>query len=69
MLREMLGRPLKVNLKPTSDTVDVHYAITPYSFAPKEGKKLVQTHYTDMGQGLLSVMNEVYAARKGGRKP
>jgi len=37
-----------------------HYSITPYSFSPKMGKKLVSNLYVDMGQGILHCMDEIY---------
>jgi len=37
-----------------------HYKITPYTFSPKIGKKLVNNLYTDIGQGLLQLMEDVF---------
>lgn len=67
MVREMLGDKVSVRFSPGArpSAAGVHYRITPYSFVPKEGKKLVRTHYVDMGQGLLSLMGEFY--RKSGK--
>ncbi len=57
MIREMLGKEVEVKYtKP--DEKGAHYSITPHSFIPKVGKKLVSHYYTDMGQGLLICMQE-----------
>jgi UDP-glucose 4-epimerase len=45
-----------------------HYKITPYTFSPKIGKKLVNNPYTDIGQGLLQLMEEVYKDINGGKQ-
>ena len=37
-----------------------HYRLTPYSFSPKLGKKLVNNPHIDLGQGLLSLMDELH---------
>ncbi len=36
-----------------------HYIISPYSFVPKLGRKLVSTSYIDLGQGLLECIAEI----------
>jgi len=36
-----------------------HYTLTPYSFSPKIGKKLVGDYYIDLGQGLLECLHEI----------
>jgi UDP-glucose 4-epimerase len=57
-IKEMLGNKVAIELKPPSRNPD-HYNITPYSFAPKLGRKLVSNYYTDLGQGLLECMEEI----------
>ena len=56
------------NVEPSGDTP--HYSLTPYSFAPKVGKKLVSNYYTDIGQGLLELMEDMHknAAPKAAEK-
>jgi UDP-glucose 4-epimerase len=41
-------------------TSDTHYTVTPYSFNPRLGRKLVNNPHIDMGQGLLSCIQEIY---------
>jgi UDP-glucose 4-epimerase len=66
MIREIMNNKVRLEFRPGSrpELSDVHYTITPYSFVPKEGKKLVRTHYMDLGQGLLSLLGEFYAEQK-----
>ena len=57
MIQEMLNQ--KVLLKFSKTTNNFHYTLTPYSFTPKIGSKLVSNIYTDMGQGLLECLQEI----------
>jgi len=50
----------KIEIKFSGIENEDHYYITPYSFTPKIGRKLTTNYYTDIGQGLLEVVNEVY---------
>jgi UDP-glucose 4-epimerase len=58
MVREMLDN--KVAIEYTEPTVNYHYEITPYTFAPKLAKRIVNRTYLDLGQGLLECMQNVY---------
>jgi len=61
MIREMLKQDIKIEfIKPRSEDPMDHYSITPYTFIPKVGKKYIKHYYTDMGQGLLLCMQEVF---------
>lgn len=66
MIRETLGNRVEIEFIGTTD--EAHYRITPYSFVPKIGRKLVSHYYVDMGQGLLECINEIYNAKSGGEK-
>lgn len=59
MIREILGNEIELEYIP-SKAGDVHYAITPYSFNPKIGKKLVSHYYLDMGQGIINCLAELH---------
>lgn len=61
MITEILKKDVKIEYKPpkSDDPMD-HYKITPYTFIPKVGKKYVKHYYTDMGQGLLMCMQEIF---------
>jgi UDP-glucose 4-epimerase len=58
MISEILQKPLDLNYQqnPNKD----HYEITPYSFNPKIGKKLVSSAHVDLGQGILKVIEDLH---------
>ena len=58
MISEILQKPLDLNYEqnPSKD----HYEITPYSFNPKIGKKLVSPLHVDLGQGILKVIEDLH---------
>ncbi len=60
MISEILGK--KLALEYNNHEENTHYYITPYSFMPKVGKKFNHTLSTDLGQGLLKVMQEIQEA-------
>jgi len=64
MIREILGNRVEIEFTGAKD--EAHYNITPYSFIPKSGQKLVSNHYVDMGQGLLECINEIYQQNLSG---
>jgi len=57
MIRAMLNQKISIEFSNTSN--NFHYILTPYSFTPKIGSKLVSNLYTDMGQGLLECLQEI----------
>lgn len=59
MISEMLDQDLEQIFEEVEK--DGHYRITPYTFTPKVGKKLTTPEYVDMGQGMLQVIEEIYA--------
>ncbi|HBQ38700.1 MAG TPA: NAD-dependent epimerase [Candidatus Omnitrophica bacterium] len=59
MIREILHRDVTITFTNTPNAA--HYVVTPYSFSPKVGNKLVSNCYIDMGQGLLECLHEIYA--------
>ncbi|MBD3391289.1 MAG: NAD-dependent epimerase/dehydratase family protein [Chitinivibrionales bacterium] len=60
MISEMMDH--QVTIAYTSNKRKAHYKLTPYSFSPQIGTKLVNNPYVDMGQGLLEIMHEVHDA-------
>jgi UDP-glucose 4-epimerase len=57
MIREMMNERVEVswaNGEPTG-----HYHLTPYSFMPQIGHKLVPEDYIDLGQGLMDTLTEL----------
>ena len=60
MIGEMIGKELRITYE--EDPGSGHYQITPYAFMPKLGKKLTPNLTTDLGQGILRVMEEIHTA-------
>lgn len=58
MIKEMLDRPIEIEFVQPDNIL--HYEITPYSFAPKIGKKFTSKTYLDLGQGILEIIYEMY---------
>ena len=59
MIAEILNdKDIIIEFKP--ETVDAHYEMSPYTFNPKYGKKLVPNLHIDFGQGLLELIEESY---------
>lgn len=57
MFQEILGQTVSVEYR--NDAAG-HYAVTPYAYTPRPGKKLIATQYVDMGQGLLRLIEEIH---------
>lgn len=58
MLFEILGKKFKVKyLKKNIKTF--HYGNTPYRYVPKSSMKVIPKEFTDLGQGLLNIIEEV----------
>src|SRR6185503_16467043 len=60
MFQEILGRRIDVDYRHVEGPGAGHYAVTPYAYTPRPGKKLVTTHYVDMGQGLLRMIEDLH---------
>ena len=60
MIEEILNCPLQIEYADIPNPT--HYSITPYSFTPKVGDKLVSSRYVDMGQGLLECLREIHTS-------
>ena len=58
-IQEILNQQIAIEFVPVDPANHAHYALTPYSFTPKIGNKLVSTCYVDMGQGLLECLHEL----------
>ncbi len=60
MFEEILDTKVNVKLDQAEGKNSGHYAITPYTFIPKLGRKLVLNEYVDMGQGLIQVIEMIH---------
>lgn len=58
LIFEVLQLEENINLSKESNVVS-HYKISPYSFQPKESKKLVPKKFIDIGQGVLEIIHEI----------
>ena len=58
MIREMLDKKIDIEFLPPDK--NFHYEITPYSFTPKVGRKLMSKTYIDLNQGILDSINDFY---------
>lgn len=58
MIKEILGN--RINLEFFPDTSSLHYEITPYSFNPRISKRIISSHYLDIGQGILECISDIY---------
>lgn len=55
MIKEMLNN--EIELEFTREKCDEHYEITPYNFKPRLAKRIVDTSYVDLGQGIFELLN------------
>lgn len=57
MIKEILKKDVPVEYLGNKNPL--HYNITPYSYMPKIGKKIITNPYIDIGQGLIELIKEV----------
>lgn len=57
MIREIMDNRIEIKYQLSKSSM--HYEITPYSFTPKIGKKLVSNCYIDLGQGILDCLHHI----------
>ena len=58
MIAEMLGKEIKFVFE--NDESNTHYMITPYSFSPRLGKKIMPPVQFDFGQGMLRIIEDLH---------
>lgn len=58
MIAEMFPKNIELNFDRKREYA--HYEMTPYSFNPKVGHKLVSNDHVDLGQGLLDCFAELH---------
>jgi UDP-glucose 4-epimerase len=66
MIREIVGPDVAIDLEPPSaaSAARGHYSFTPYSFRPKIARRLVARTCTDLGQGLIDCLEDIYEAEQ-----
>ncbi len=67
MVQEILHKDVRIQFVDRPNKA--HYVVTPYSFLPKIGNKVVSTRYVDMGQGLLECLHEIHAELQATARP
>jgi len=63
MINEILGGELELRFE-EADHLS-HYGMTPYTFQPTLGRKVVMNEYVDLGQGLLDCLDELHNSLHG----
>lgn len=58
MIAEMLDKDVKFVFK--DDPGNTHYMITPYSFSPRLGRKMIPIVQIDIGQGVLHIIEDMH---------
>jgi len=58
MIKEMLDDA--VDIEYIMPKFNYHYEITPYTFAPKIAKRIVNKTYLDLGQGIFNYIQGIY---------
>ena len=58
MITEMMTEDVEINF--SREYLSGHYTMTPYTFNPKIGHKLVANDYVDLGQGILDCLTEMH---------
>tara|TARA_A100001015_G_C14989113_1_gene712991 strand:- start:436 stop:1308 length:873 start_codon:yes stop_codon:yes gene_type:complete len=63
MLNEILGGDIEILYKEKNND-ELHYGITPYSFKMNSAKRIALKNFTDLGDGLLQVIQGVSERKK-----
>ena len=58
MIFEIAGAEPNVNFK-RNDESSGHYVKTPYSYHPKNGRKIVPKNFVDLGEGILDIIRTI----------
>jgi len=59
LIFEIAGKDKNIELM-ESDERRGHYIMTPYRYTPKQAQKIVPDEFTDIGEGVLEVVEEIY---------
>lgn len=58
MINEILNKKIKIKIYPPKEFIN--YSITPYNFTPRQGIRLIDKSFVDMGEGVLRIVEEIY---------
>jgi UDP-glucose 4-epimerase len=59
MIKEIIGKPIEIKFSDKNINKNDHYELSPYRYTPKTAKKIVSSEFTDIGQGILSLVEEI----------
>lgn len=59
MFEEILSKKVEISYSSETGSSNGHYNITPYTYMPSIGKKLVTNEFVDMGQGIIQLLEEM----------
>jgi UDP-glucose 4-epimerase len=62
MIFEITGIAKNINYQASDQNVG-HYSVTPYRYSPKTAKKIVPDEFTDLGQGILDIVEELSSGK------
>ena len=66
MIQEISSRRIEMDFTTEgSDYSMSHYALTPYRYTPRQGKKMVPSVFIDLGQGILDLIEEIHHETAG----
>jgi len=65
MIKEIMGKDFEMEYREVSAKgcpydPELHYEITPYVFNPKLAMKMLSSHYVDLGQGILELLDNIH---------
>ena len=59
MIKEIIGKPIEIVFDDKNINENDHYELSPYRYTPKTAKKIVSSEFTDIGQGILGLVEEI----------
>ena len=59
MIKEIIGKPIEIVFDDKNINENDHYELSPYRYIPKTAKKIVSSEFTDIGQGILGLVEEI----------
>jgi UDP-glucose 4-epimerase len=59
MFQEILSKKVHIKYDEEASNGNGHYNVTPYTYQPSVGKKLVTNEFVDMGQGIIQLLEEM----------
>jgi UDP-glucose 4-epimerase len=69
MMGEILGKRVQVKFGTAGgeQSMKGHYSVTPYTYTPKPGRKVIANPHVDIGQGILQVVESIHREGETGQ--